>query len=106
MAYNTEAITHFFFLNLYSGFTIEVGSALTVLIASKIGLPISTTHCKVGSVIFVGYANSYVAGEHGQQASAVDWSLFRNIVYAWIVTVPIAAVLSATFMFGLTKLML
>lgn len=95
-----------FSLKIFSGFTIEIGSAFTVLIASKIGLPISTTHCKVGSVIFVGYANSYAAGEQGQQTSAVDWSLFRNIVYAWIVTVPIAAILSATFMFGLTKLML
>lgn len=69
-------------------------------------MPISTTHCKVGSVIFVGFANSFAARNESQKPSTVDWGLFRNIVYAWIVTVPIAAILSATFMFGLTKLML
>lgn len=64
---------------------------MTVLLASKIGLPISTTHCKVGSVVFVGYTNAHkntpeetAAGI--PQEKAVDWKLFRNIVYAWVVT--------------------
>ncbi|KAF7269946.1 ribosomal protein LP0 isoform X1 [Rhynchophorus ferrugineus] len=74
-----------------TGFTIEIGAAFTVLLASKIGIPISTTHCKVGSVVFVGYFSSSKAG--------VDWSLFRHIIYAWVITVPIAAVLSAAIMF-------
>uniref|UniRef100_A0A6M2DXZ4 Phosphate transporter n=1 Tax=Xenopsylla cheopis TaxID=163159 RepID=A0A6M2DXZ4_XENCH len=75
-----------------TGFTIEIGSACTVLLASKLGLPISTTHCKVGSVVFVGWASA----EKG-----VDWSLFRNIVFAWIVTVPLAALLSGGIMYVL-----
>lgn len=94
-----------------TGFTIEIGAAMTVLLASKIGLPISTTHCKVGSVVFVGYTNTHkntpeenAAGM--PQEKAVDWKLFRNIVYAWVVTVPVAALLSAGFMFILTKLVL
>ncbi|KAG0713384.1 Sodium-dependent phosphate transporter 2 [Chionoecetes opilio] len=73
-----------------SGFTIEIGSACTVLLASKVGLPISTTHCKVGSVVFVGWAKSSRQG--------VDWKLFRNIVIAWVVTVPLTAGLSALLM--------
>jgi len=77
-----------------SGFTIEIGSAFTVLLASKCGLPISTTHCKVGSVVFVGWTKSTKEG--------VDWSLFRNIVIAWVVTVPLTAALSALLMFILT----
>ncbi|XP_066257141.1 sodium-dependent phosphate transporter 2 [Euwallacea similis] len=74
-----------------TGFTIEIGAAFTVLLASKIGIPISTTHCKVGSVVFVGYFSSSKKG--------VDWSLFRNIIYAWVITVPVAAILSAALMF-------
>ncbi|XP_023709279.1 sodium-dependent phosphate transporter 2 isoform X2 [Cryptotermes secundus] len=70
-----------------TGFTIEIGAAFTVLLASKIGLPISTTHCKVGSIVFVGWASSTKQG--------VDWKLFRNIVAAWLVTVPISGLLSA-----------
>ncbi|KAJ9589244.1 hypothetical protein L9F63_017543 [Diploptera punctata] len=73
-----------------TGFTIEIGAAFTVLLASKIGIPISTTHCKVGSVVFVGWASSSKEG--------VDWKLFRNIIFAWVVTVPIAAGLSALMM--------
>uniref|UniRef100_A0A023EYR0 Phosphate transporter n=1 Tax=Triatoma infestans TaxID=30076 RepID=A0A023EYR0_TRIIF len=73
-----------------TGFTIEIGAALTVLLASKIGIPISTTHCKVGSVVFVGWVSSSSAG--------VDWHLFRNIISAWVVTVPVAGLLSGGFM--------
>ncbi|XP_068142862.1 sodium-dependent phosphate transporter 2 [Drosophila tropicalis] len=125
-----------------TGFTIEVGAAITVLLASKIGLPISTTHCKVGSVVFVGHVSasgrkknqkkqeeqhqkSKTSVENGkpmaesaappppteQPAQAnepstmvdgsVDWHLFRNIAYAWIVTVPVTALLSAGIMYVL-----
>lgn len=96
-----------------TGFTIEVGAALTVLLASKVGLPISTTHCKVGSVVFVGYASAEKkrpdaedGSEQTEAPKAVDWHLFRNIVYAWVVTVPVAAGLSAGFMYALTHIVL
>lgn len=68
------------------GFSIELTSALTVLIASNLGLPVSTTHCKVGAVVAVGWVRS---------RAAVDWKIFRNIVLAWFVTVPISGGLSA-----------
>uniref|UniRef100_S4RVS7 Phosphate transporter n=1 Tax=Petromyzon marinus TaxID=7757 RepID=S4RVS7_PETMA len=72
-----------------SGFSIELASAMTVVIASNIGLPISTTHCKVGSVVSVGWLRS---------RKAVDWRLFRNIFMAWFVTVPISGLFSAGVM--------
>ncbi|XP_060927671.1 sodium-dependent phosphate transporter 1-A [Limanda limanda] len=72
-----------------SGFSIELSSAITVVVASNIGLPISTTHCKVGSVVAVGWLRS---------RNAVDWRLFRNIFIAWFVTVPISGLISAAIM--------
>uniref|UniRef100_A0A673NFN7 Phosphate transporter n=1 Tax=Sinocyclocheilus rhinocerous TaxID=307959 RepID=A0A673NFN7_9TELE len=72
-----------------SGFSIELASAVTVVVASNIGLPISTTHCKVGSVVAVGWLRS---------KNAVDWRLFRNIFMAWFVTVPISGLISAAIM--------
>uniref|UniRef100_A0A8C3A1K2 Phosphate transporter n=1 Tax=Cyclopterus lumpus TaxID=8103 RepID=A0A8C3A1K2_CYCLU len=72
-----------------SGFTIELASALTVVFASNIGIPVSTTHCKVGSVVAVGWIRS---------KKAVDWHLFRNIFLAWFVTVPVAGLFSAAVM--------
>ncbi|XP_071806410.1 sodium-dependent phosphate transporter 2-like [Asterias amurensis] len=73
-----------------SGFTIELGAAMTVLAASKIGIPISTTHCKVGSIFVLGMVRS---------RASVEWKVFRNIFLAWVVTLPITAGISALLMF-------
>lgn len=69
-----------------SGFTIEISSALTVLLASNIGIPISTTHCKVGAIVMVG---RYRAKE------SVSWSLVKKILLAWFVTVPVSGFIAA-----------
>ncbi|KHJ92686.1 phosphate transporter family protein, partial [Oesophagostomum dentatum] len=58
-------------INPATGFTIEFGAAMTALISSKLGLPISTTHCLVGSVVAVGVVKS---------RENIEWSIFRNIV--------------------------
>uniref|UniRef100_A0A8R1TYY7 Phosphate transporter n=1 Tax=Onchocerca volvulus TaxID=6282 RepID=A0A8R1TYY7_ONCVO len=68
-------------VNAASGFTIEFGAAVTSLTASKLGLPISTTHSLVGSVVFVGLI---------RDRKGVRWSIFRNIILSWILTLPIS----------------
>lgn len=88
------------------GFAIELGAAMAVLAATKIGMPISTTHCKVGSVVIVGLVSSkFLSGGGGgcggdtdKSEKAVDWKLFGNIAITWIVTVPAAALSSAVMM--------
>ena len=96
----SDIITHISYKNVsffyFSGFCIEIGSAFTVLVASNIGIPISTTHCKVGSVVFVGRFRS---------RDNVDWSIFRNIVLAWVVTLPVSGAVSAAIMAGLQTLL-
>ena len=65
------------------GFTIEIGSAIIVLFGSAIGLPLSTTHCKVGSTVGVGL----VEGKNG-----VNWKLLYSVFAGWIFTILICAV--------------
>jgi solute carrier family 20 (sodium-dependent phosphate transporter) len=78
--------------------TIETGSAITVLMASKIGIPISTTHCKVGAVTFVGWVYGKTFSQD-EKASHVNWKLFGTIVAAWVITLPAAGGLSALIMY-------
>ncbi len=68
------------------GFSAEIGAATTILVASKIGLPISTTHVVVGSILGVGLARGI---------GAINLSILKNIFYAWFLTVPASMLLSA-----------
>lgn len=75
------------------GFTVEFSAATVILIASMLGLPVSTTHAAVGAFVGVGLA-------HGLQGLLDLGTLARILVY-WVVTVPIAAVTSAAIFIGL-----
>ncbi len=74
---------------LFSGVSVEIGTAFTVLFASKVGIPVSTTHCAVGAIIMVGMCKSSTEG--------VSWSKFRSIAMAWLVTLPVSAAIAALF---------
>jgi inorganic phosphate transporter, PiT family len=76
------------------GFSAEFGAATTVLLASSLGLPISTTHTLVGAVIGVGFARGI---------GALNLAVIRNIVRSWVATVPIAAAISAA-LFSVARL--
>jgi inorganic phosphate transporter, PiT family len=64
------------------GFCAELGGALTLFIASSLGIPVSTTHTITGAIVGVGST---------QRASAVRWGVAGNIVWAWIFTIPASA---------------
>jgi inorganic phosphate transporter, PiT family len=68
------------------GFSAETGGAITLFLATELGVPVSTTHTITGSIIGVGTA---------LRASAVRWGVAGNIVLAWIITIPAAALISA-----------
>jgi PiT family inorganic phosphate transporter len=73
-------------LKPYSGFCAETGAAATIALASMTGVPVSTTHTITGAIIGVGAAQRY---------SAVRWGVAGRIVYAWVLTIPMAAVIGA-----------
>ena len=64
------------------GFSVDFGAATTVLVASKMGLPISTSHTVVGAVIGVGLARGL---------EAVDFNIIKKIIVSWLLTLPVAA---------------
>ena len=68
------------------GFCAETGGALTLFLATTLGIPVSTTHTITGAIVGVGST---------QRASAVRWGVAGNIVWAWILTIPAAAFVSA-----------
>lgn len=74
------------------GFCAELAAALTVVIASRTGLPVSTTHILVGAVLGVGLARG---------VGALDLRVILNIVISWLVTLPAGAFMAALFFFTL-----
>ena len=68
------------------GFCAETGGALVIMFASKLGIPVSTTHTITGAIVGVGATN---------RLSAVRWGLASKIVWAWVITIPAAAAMAA-----------
>ena len=73
-------------LNPMQGFCAETGGAITLFLATFLGVPVSTTHTITGAIVGVGAA---------RRASAVRWNVAGSIVYAWIFTIPASAIVSA-----------
>jgi len=67
------------------GFCAEIGTTITVLLCSKMGLPISTTQVLVGAVMGVGMARGI---------AAIDFSIIKRIIVSWCITLPISAITS------------
>ncbi|MCP4727489.1 MAG: inorganic phosphate transporter [bacterium] len=75
------------------GFTAEFSAAITIVFASKLGLPISTTHTLVGAVLGVGFARG---------VRSLNLKLIRDIISSWFITLPAAAII-AIIIFNILK---
>ena len=75
-----------------SGFCATIAAAITVVLASRTGMPVSTTHIAVGAVMGVGLARGF---------AALDLRVIASIFLSWIVTLPVGAFLAAAFYFML-----
>ena len=68
------------------GFCAETGGAFAILLATRLGIPVSTTHTITGAIVGVGAT---------QRLSAVRWGIAGRIVWAWVLTIPAAAIMAA-----------
>ncbi|MCB1670868.1 MAG: anion permease [Gammaproteobacteria bacterium] len=69
-----------------SGFSAELSAAAVVLLATVLGIPVSSTHILIGAVLGIGLVNSQT-----------NWQLMKPILLAWVITLPVAGVMSALF---------
>jgi PiT family inorganic phosphate transporter len=76
------------------GFCAETGGAITLFLATHLGVPVSTTHTITGAIVGVGAA---------KRTSAVRWGVAKDIVIAWVITMPAAGIVAALF-YHLAKL--
>jgi inorganic phosphate transporter, PiT family len=77
-------------LHPVGGFCAETGGGVTIVFLSLLGIPLSTTHTITGAIVGVGSM---------QRLSAVRWGIARNIVWAWILTIPCSAIFGALLEF-------
>jgi PiT family inorganic phosphate transporter len=75
-------------LHPVQGFCAEAGGAITLFLATFLGIPVSTTHTITGAIIGVGAA---------RKVAAVRWNVASNVVFAWIVTLPATALFGSVF---------
>ena len=68
------------------GFCAETGGAITLFLATGLGIPVSTTHTITGAIVGVGAV---------QKFNAVRWGVAGNIVWAWVLTIPASAFIAA-----------
>ncbi|KAJ2790247.1 hypothetical protein GGI18_001922 [Coemansia linderi] len=81
------------YLSPSRGFSAELGTSLTVLTASKIGLPVSTTHCITGAITAIGLCNG--------NFRALNWKMLMWCFLSWVITLPIAGLVGGLlFAFG------
>ena len=74
------------------GFCIELGAMFTVMVASRIGVPVSTTHCITGATVGVGLCNG--------NFKALNWTLLIVIFGGWVITCPMAGLMAGLTFWG------
>jgi inorganic phosphate transporter, PiT family len=83
-------------LDPVQGFAAQVAGASVIQAASELGIPVSTTHAITSSILGVGYV---------QRRKAVRWGLAQDILYSWVLTLPVTIVLGALYGFGLNAVL-
>jgi PiT family inorganic phosphate transporter len=72
-------------LQPFGGFCAETGGSLAIFFATALGVPVSTTHTITGAIVGVGAVNN---------PGSVRWGIAARILWAWVFTIPVSAILS------------
>jgi PiT family inorganic phosphate transporter len=83
-------------LQPFGGFCAETSGAITLFLATRLGIPVSTTHTITGAIIGVGAT---------RRISAVKWGVAGKIVWAWVLTIPLSAAVAALSYFAIRALL-
>src|ERR1035437_8957151 len=75
-------------LRPFEGFSAETGGAITLFATALLGIPVSTTHTITGAIIGAGIT---------KRLSAVKWKVTLNLIWAWVITIPVTALFAAFF---------
>jgi PiT family inorganic phosphate transporter len=75
-------------LRPYGGACAETAAAVSLFVSAHLGVPVSTTHTITGAIVGVGTV---------QRFSAVRWGIARRVVWAWVLTIPMSAIVGAAF---------
>jgi inorganic phosphate transporter, PiT family len=88
-------------LNPLSGFVANLGSSLTLSLASLLGFPISTTQVVIGSISGAGYTAHRLQTEPSASTSPIRWQTWQRMVWAWVLTLPGSGAIAALCYWGL-----
>ncbi len=83
-------------LTPFEGFSAETAGAITLFVTQYFKIPVSTTHTITGSIVGVGVA---------KRTSAVRWGVTINLIWAWVLTIPVAGILAALIFYLMRALM-
>lgn len=91
-------------LNITRAYCVALSAAITVIIASALWLPVSSTHIAIGWVFWVGLLREWIKRYNGKNKIYVQRNMVKSIVLSWIITLPISAWISWVLAFWLIKI--
>lgn len=91
-------------LNQVRAFSVALAAAITVILASQLGLPVSSTHIALGWIFGVGLLREHIKRSNGKNKSYIEKWMIKNIALAWVITLPVSAIISSIAFLSLMQL--
>lgn len=82
-------------LNQVRAYCVALSAAITVIIASSLGLPVSSTHIAIGGIFGIGFFREGQKRLQGKTKSYIDKSILKQIILSWVITLPASAFIAA-----------